>query len=426
MRIHSPQITGSAANTNIILTTVTSSISVLSASFASTASYWSGSIINAASASYWSGSIINAATASYILNAVSASYVLNAISSSFASTASFANNFTVGGTLTAQTINVQTITSSIDYVTGSSINGSLLSNTHQFTGSTSITGSLTVNNSNVILANQTSSMSVATASYALNVPVTASYANNSDLLDGKDSTIFATTGSNVFVGDQTVTGSISILDVGSSLVIEGNAFDQSSFSSPNGAIILTPGLYGVQINGANPDLTVNGNITNTGANSSLTGSLFGTASYALQANSASYALTASYLNPITNSYVILSQVSQSLNFVDDDAAAAGGVPLGGLYRNGNFILIRVGGSPGLFSGTVVMGYSNNCQADVPGTFAVTGNGTTFCNSTELTNATFTGIPSNISLYISYGGQTYSVLTNGSTTLTVTSTCSSCP
>ena len=80
MRIHSPQITGSAANTNIILTTVTSSISVLSASFAATSSY--------------------------------------------------ANNLTVGGTLTAQTINVQTITSSIDYVTGSSINGSLLSNTH--------------------------------------------------------------------------------------------------------------------------------------------------------------------------------------------------------------------------------------------------------------------------------------------------------
>jgi hypothetical protein len=115
MRIHSPQITGSAENTNIVTITRITSLSALSASFASTAS--------------------------------------------------FANNFTVGGTLTAQTINVQTITSSIDYVTGSSINGSLLSNTHQFTGSTSITGSLTVNDSNVILTNQTSSMSVATASY---------------------------------------------------------------------------------------------------------------------------------------------------------------------------------------------------------------------------------------------------------------------
>jgi hypothetical protein len=27
--------------------------------------------------------------------------------------------------------------------------------------------------------------------------------------------------------------------------------------------------------------------------------------------------------------------------VDDEAAAIGGVPLGGLYRNGNFIVIRI-------------------------------------------------------------------------------------
>jgi len=39
--------------------------------------------------------------------------------------------------------------------------------------------------------------------------------------------------------------------------------------------------------------------------------------------------------------VILSQVSSSLNFADDTAAATGGIPLGGLYRNGNFIVIRL-------------------------------------------------------------------------------------
>jgi len=59
------------------------------------------------------------------------------------------------------------------------------------------------------------------------------------------------------------------------------------------------------------------------------------------ATTASFAATASYLNPITNSYVVLTQVSSSLNYADDIAAAAGGVPLGGLYRNGNFILIRI-------------------------------------------------------------------------------------
>lgn len=49
---------------------------------------------------------------------------------------------------------------------------------------------------------------------------------------------------------------------------------------------------------------------------------------------------------LTGSYTlegtfILTHVSQSLNFVDDTAAAAGGVPKGGLYRNGNVIQIRI-------------------------------------------------------------------------------------
>ena len=56
--------------------------------------------------------------------------------------------------------------------------------------------------------------------------------------------------------------------------------------------------------------------------------------------SSSYALTSSYVNTL-NQIVILSQVSSSLNFVNDTTAANGGVPLGGLYRNGNAIQIRL-------------------------------------------------------------------------------------
>ena len=40
-------------------------------------------------------------------------------------------------------------------------------------------------------------------------------------------------------------------------------------------------------------------------------------------------------------HVVLSQVSESLNFTKDADAAAAGVPLGGLYRNGNYIAIRI-------------------------------------------------------------------------------------
>lgn len=43
----------------------------------------------------------------------------------------------------------------------------------------------------------------------------------------------------------------------------------------------------------------------------------------------------------TESTAILTSVSESLNFADDSLAAAGGVPLGGLYRNGNVIQIRI-------------------------------------------------------------------------------------
>jgi hypothetical protein len=75
-------------------------------------------------------------------------------------------NITTAGTITAQTLVVQTITSSVEYSSGSNVFGSSLSNTQSLTGSVNITGSLTVNGSNAILTNQTSSMSVATASYA--------------------------------------------------------------------------------------------------------------------------------------------------------------------------------------------------------------------------------------------------------------------
>ena len=67
----------------------------------------------------------------------SASFATNA------ATASSADNLLVRSTLTAQTLVVQTITSSVDFVTGSTRFGSTGSNTHQFTGSVSITGSLT-------------------------------------------------------------------------------------------------------------------------------------------------------------------------------------------------------------------------------------------------------------------------------------------
>jgi hypothetical protein len=65
--------------------------------------------------------------------------------------------------------------------------------------------------------------------------------------------------------------------------------------------------------------------------------------FALTSSNNSFFGESTFTNKVThtNGYVVLSQVSASLNFVDDTAAASGGVPLGGLYRNGNFIVIRI-------------------------------------------------------------------------------------
>ncbi len=46
-------------------------------------------------------------------------------------------------------------------------------------------------------------------------------------------------------------------------------------------------------------------------------------------------------NITASNYVILPMVSSSLNYINDAEAAAGGVPLGGIYRTGNALQIRL-------------------------------------------------------------------------------------
>ena len=80
-----------------------------------------------------------------VTGGITGSLLGSATSASYAATASSADDFTVRSTLTAQTLVVQTITSSIVYSSGSNIFGNSLSNTQAFTGSVGITGSLGVN-----------------------------------------------------------------------------------------------------------------------------------------------------------------------------------------------------------------------------------------------------------------------------------------
>jgi hypothetical protein len=74
------------------------------------------------------------------------------------------------------------------------------------------------------------------------------------------STTFATTGSNVFIGDQTITGSINVKDESSTFSLSGNGFGETYLTSYNGTIILEAQNGGV-VNVKATDLTVDGTIS---------------------------------------------------------------------------------------------------------------------------------------------------------------------
>ena len=126
------------------------------------------------------------------------------------------SNARFSGTITAQSLIVEYVSSSIIYSSGSNKFGDQVSDTQQFTGSVTITGSLAVNGSNVILTNQTSSMSVLSASYARS----ASYAQSSSYADN-----LVVNGT--FTFDATLTDYAS---VGSSIVGSNNLFTRATSS----------------------------------------------------------------------------------------------------------------------------------------------------------------------------------------------------
>jgi hypothetical protein len=185
------------------------------------------------------------------LTVASASYATYAV------TASYADNFTVKNTLS----------SSVLYVSASSKFGNAFANTHQFTGSVNITGSLTVNGTvinNLTSSNAVSASYATTASYASNA-VSSSYSSNAGLFNGKDITIFATTGSNIFKGTQTVTG--SLLTSGSNTLV-GNTVLTGSLSI-SGSTVQTGN------NALTGNTTLSGSITISG-NTLITGSITAT------------------------------------------------------------------------------------------------------------------------------------------------------
>ena len=79
---------------------------------------------------------------------------------------------------------------------------------------------------------------------------------------------------------------------------------------------------------------------------SVSASFATSSSLAQDAVSSSYALSASNTQTAVSSSKVdkFNALTDLTEHADDDNAADAGVPIGGLYRNGNFVLIRIGGT----------------------------------------------------------------------------------
>ena len=210
----------------------------------------------------------------------------------------------------------------------SSISGTSISLFSHGTGSfTAVTHSMTINTgSTLTLYSESGSTGTVTGTFVVsgssnmtgNLTVDGTLTATELVTNIVSSSITLTSGSNIF-GDEAsdkheFTGSVEI--TGITKIGNNNSLNHSITGSTgvSGSLSVTGSINQVGTLNVTGDSTLTGNTTLT--------------------NSGSTSVT------ITDGYIILTEVSQSLNFADDTAAAAGGIPLGGLYRNGNFIQIR--------------------------------------------------------------------------------------
>ena len=145
--------------------------------------------------------------------------------------ANIAGNLTLGGNITIGDAGTDTIAINAD------LSSSLIpNNDNAFT-----IGTAALRYSNIYGVNIIGSIS------ANNGVVSGS--SQVDVLSTTNIARLATTGSNIFVGDQTITGSLAINDSATNFLIEGNGFSQTYLTS-NGAIVLNPGYGGVEMVGS--------------------------------------------------------------------------------------------------------------------------------------------------------------------------------
>jgi len=192
----------------------------------------------------FSGSLTSTAgfTGSFSGTATSASYASNADlldgldstvfaitgSNTFTGIQTINSNLVVTGSITAQTLVVQTITSSVDFVTGSTRFGSLSTNTHQFTGSILISGSSTAFrvNASDLFVSSSGQVGIGTITPAYNLDVTGTGRFTGAITGG--STLTTT-------GDITISNSIANLRlfITNTTATTGRSWYFNSYSNGN-------------------------------------------------------------------------------------------------------------------------------------------------------------------------------------------------
>lgn len=190
-------------------------------------------------------------------------------------------------------------------------------------------------------------------------------------------------------GDTTLTGSLKGNDVSSNWGIIGNGFGQTTIQSPDGALVLTPGLYGVQINGANPDLTVNGNENLkgnlfVGGNGKVTGSFEAVGATSLDSTldvtgSAQFKSTINVDGEATLSSATVEDLTQDRivtvgaggSLIDSSGFTYNGTVL--KIGNGRFEVDTNDGDVRTSGSITTNGLTNNGNLTVNGVLTVTGN-----------------------------------------------------
>jgi hypothetical protein len=251
---------------------------------------------------------------------------------------------------------------------------------------------------------------------------TASFAANASLLDGLDSTIFATTGSNTFRANQIISGSLDVI--------------------PTGATVteLSVTATGVNIGNIISDIhNVTGSLRVSG---SITGSLLGTASFATlaqTANTASFVTGSNVVGTVTSaSYALTASFAQNGGTLNN--ALTFGVGLSGsasTFNGSAAVTVAISGSAALstnlipkWSGTglqnsnitdtgtqVQIGSGASSGVTVAaGGISVTGNSTFNNNLTVTGDLTVNGTASFINSTNTYIKDQFVQINSGSSTL----------